>query len=110
MTKSDLINVVHQRQMDAPEGASIESVADGSSWRRREVEQAVNTIFDAMTDALVEQDRIEIRGLGSFRVKVRQARKGRNPRTGAEVTIPARMVPTFLPGKRLRALKPSRRS
>lgn len=88
MTKSDL----------------IESVAAEAPHRtKREVEGAVNTIFRSMSDALVNGERIEIRGLGSFRVKERMARVGRNPKTGAVVQIPARKVPHFTVGKALKA-------
>lgn len=82
----------------------IESVASTSteSWTKKDVEGAVNTIFKAMTDALVDGDRIEIRGLGSFRVKERMPRIGRNPKTGERVSIPARKVPHFTVGKHLK--------
>ncbi len=88
MTKSGLID-------------AVASAEDG--WSRRDAESAVNTIFGALSDALVAGDRIEIRGLGSFRVKDRRPRAGRNPRTGEPVTIPARKVPTFTVGKILKS-------
>lgn len=83
----------------------IESVATTSSvsWTKKDVEGAVNTVFQAMTDALIAGDRIEIRGLGSFKVKERMPRIGRNPKTGARVEIPARKVPHFTVGKHLKA-------
>ena len=62
----------------------------------------VNTIFDSMTEALRRSDRIEIRGFGSFQVKVREAREGRNPKTGEEVQIPAKQTPFFKVGKELK--------
>ena len=68
----------------------------------RETEQAVKAILDAMSDALVRGNRIEIRGFGSFSVSERPARIGRNPRSGASVAIPAKRVPHFKPGKALR--------
>ncbi|MCA9545391.1 MAG: integration host factor subunit beta [Alphaproteobacteria bacterium] len=83
----------------------IEHVADLADGRtKKDVEGAVNTIFDAMSQALVRGERIEIRGLGSFQVKERVERTGRNPKTGEAVTIPARKVPHFTVGKRLKAL------
>lgn len=88
MTKSDLIEAISTR---SPERS------------RRHVEDAVNAVFDSMTAALVRGDRVEIRGLGSFRVKERGARVGRNPRTGESVDIPPRRVPHFIVGKALRA-------
>lgn len=82
----------------------IEEVSRCSpSWSKREVEGAVNTIFRSMSSALVGGERIEIRGLGSFRVKERMARTGRNPKTGEIVAIPARKVPYFTVGKQLKA-------
>ena len=62
----------------------------------------VNAVFDRMTAALSTLDRIEIRGFGSFVVKQRPARKGRNPRTGEIVTVPAKKVPLFKAGRELR--------
>jgi integration host factor subunit beta len=64
----------------------------------------VNTIFDAMTDALRRGERIEIRGFGSFQVKVREARDGRNPKTGEMVNIPAKRTPFFKVGKELKEM------
>ena len=82
----------------------IERVAASqSSWTRRNVEGAVNAIFDSMADALTRGDRIEIRGLGSFQVKKRMPRVGRNPKTGTRVPIPSQRVPSFTAGKQLKA-------
>ncbi|MGH7841167.1 MAG: HU family DNA-binding protein [Candidatus Binataceae bacterium] len=69
----------------------------------RDAERLVNAAFDAMTDVLARGDRIELRGFGSFGVKPREARQGRNPRTGAAVAVPAKAVPFFRPAKELRA-------
>jgi len=69
---------------------------------KKDTEIVVNTIFDAMTEALKGGERIEIRGFGSFQVKVREAREGRNPKTGEEVHIPAKRTPFFKVGKDLR--------
>lgn len=62
----------------------------------------INAIFDSMVDALVQGDRIEIRGFGSFVVKQRRARQGRNPKSGALVSVAAKRVPFFKVGKELR--------
>ncbi len=62
---------------------------------KKDTEVVVNTIFDSMIEALKEGDRIEIRGFGSFQVKVREAREGRNPKTGEEVPILPRRVVVF---------------
>jgi integration host factor subunit beta len=81
----------------------IEEVAKAfPQFARRDAEGVVNTVFDTMTGALVRGDRIEIRGFGSFVVKQRQARDGRNPKTGAVVPVEAKRVPFFKVGKELR--------
>jgi integration host factor subunit beta len=68
----------------------------------RDVEVIVNTIFDSMTDSLGKGDRIEIRGFGSFEIRTRKPRLGRNPKTGASVEVGERSVPFFKVGKELR--------
>jgi len=69
---------------------------------RHHAELVVNTIFDTMQNALAAGDRIEIRGFGSFTVKTRIARVGRNPKTGDPVRIEEKRVPFFKVGKELR--------
>lgn len=69
---------------------------------QRDTEFAVKTILDAMSDALARGHRIEIRGFGSFSINRRPPRVGRNPRSGAQVVIPEKLVPHFKPGKALR--------
>ena len=68
----------------------------------RDVERIVTTIFDEITDALSNGDRVELRGFGAFSVKERGARTGRNPRTGAAVEVPSKFIPYFKTGKQLR--------
>jgi integration host factor subunit beta len=68
----------------------------------KDAEFAVKVILDALTDALAEGDRIEIRGFGSFALNYRPPRLGRNPKSGAKVQVPAKYVPHFKPGKELR--------
>ena len=68
----------------------------------RDVEVIVNTIFESMVDVLKKGERIEIRGFGSFEVRVRKPRVGRNPKTGASVQVGERKVPFFKVGKELR--------
>ncbi len=68
----------------------------------RDVERIVTTIFDEITDALAEGDRVELRGFGAFSVKERGSRTGRNPRTGEAVDVPAKYIPYFKTGKQLR--------
>jgi integration host factor beta subunit len=83
----------------------IESVAEKTPHiSKKDTEVVVNTIFDAMTDALRRGERIEIRGFGSFQVKVREARDGRNPKTGEMVNIPAKHTPFFKVGKELKEM------
>ncbi len=68
----------------------------------RDVEKIVETIFDEITDALANGDRVELRGFGAFSVKHRDARVGRNPRTGEAVQVEAKRLPFFKTGKGLR--------
>ncbi|WP_138380867.1 integration host factor subunit beta [Luteithermobacter gelatinilyticus] len=69
---------------------------------QRDVERIVNTIFEEITNALAEGNRVELRGFGAFSVKYRPARSGRNPRTGENVHVPEKYVPYFKTGKDLR--------
>ena len=69
---------------------------------QRDVERIVNTIFEEITDALANGDRVELRGFGAFSVKTRDARVGRNPRTGEAVSVDQKKVPFFKTGKLLR--------
>ncbi len=71
---------------------------------KHQVEVLVSTIFDGIREALMGGDKIEIRGFGSFRLRHRQAREGRNPKTGAWVNVPEKKVPFFKTGKELKAL------
>lgn len=87
MTKSELI----ERLVDRHEQLSV-----------RDVELAVKTMLDQMTEALSHGDRIEIRGFGSFSLHYRAPRVGRNPKTGESVSLTAKYVPHFKPGKELR--------
>ena len=68
----------------------------------RDVEKIVDTVFNEITDALADGNRVELRGFGAFSVKHRDARKGRNPRTGETVHVDAKRLPFFKTGKALR--------
>ena len=68
----------------------------------RDVENIVGAIFDEITDALADGNRVELRGFGAFSVKARPARTGRNPRTGAHVAVDGKAVPYFKTGKEMR--------
>ena len=69
---------------------------------QRDVERIVTTVFDEVAAALARGDRVELRGFGAFSVKHREARTGRNPRTGAAVDVAEKRVPYFKTGKQLR--------
>ena len=68
----------------------------------RDLERIVTTVFDQISAALARGDRVELRGFGAFSVRARDARTGRNPRTGDEVQVPDKVVPYFKTGKELR--------
>ena len=65
----------------------------------RDIEKLVNTVFDTITTALVEGNRVELRGFGAFSIRERKARLGRNPRTGEAVNVDAKRMPFFKMGK-----------
>ncbi len=67
-----------------------------------EVERVVDVFFDEITQRLAQGGRVELRGFGAFSTRERQARKGRNPRTGDTVDVPGKKVPYFKPGKEMR--------
>lgn len=69
---------------------------------KKEAELIVNTIFDSIGNALIEGDRVEIRGFGSFTIRERNSREARNPKSGEVVKIPAKKTPFFKTGKELR--------
>lgn len=87
MTKSDLIKRLSE---------------NNPHLTQRDVEKIVSTVFDEVTEALTRRDRVELRGFGAFSVRAREARTGRNPRTGEEVKVPDKVVPYFKTGKELR--------
>ncbi|OIO58903.1 MAG: integration host factor subunit beta [Alphaproteobacteria bacterium CG_4_10_14_0_2_um_filter_63_37] len=87
MTKSELIAEVADQ---------VENLS------RKEVEHIVNLMFDIMVEAMKNRRRIELRGFGTFGVKERDARQGRNPKTGEQVEVPSKLAPFFKPGKALR--------
>lgn len=88
MTKSELIDALSLR---------------GSLTKSR-AELVVNCVFDSMSDAMRRREGIEIRGFGSFTMRPRRAKAGRNPRSGEPVNVPAKRLPFFKVGKELRAL------
>ena len=84
MTKSELIARLAEQNPDL---------------YHRDIEKLVNTVFDTITNALVQGDRVELRGFGAFSIRERKARIGRNPRTGDAVNVDAKRMPFFKMGK-----------
>ena len=76
--------------------------ADNPDLRPEEVEQVVDIFFDEIAARLAEGGRVELRGFGAFSTRQRDARTGRNPRSGDSVSVPAKKVPYFKPGKEVR--------
>ena len=80
----------------------IARVAEKAGLKKSEAERAINAAIESLVEALSKGERTAIPGLGVFNVKVRKARKGRNPRTGKEIKIPARKVVSFTAAKSLK--------
>ncbi len=81
----------------------IEKVAEQvPTLTKRQAEVVVNTLFNCIRDSLQRGDKTEIRGFGSFRLRARRMKEGRNPKTGATVAVPAKKVPFFKAGKELK--------
>lgn len=89
MTKSDLVEKLSEKV---------------ASLTKKECEEIVDTVFENMKKALHKGEKIEIRGFGSFTVRTRRAKEGRNPKTGDKVAIPEKRIPFFKVGKELREL------
>lgn len=82
----------------------VEEVSRVSDLTKKHSEVIVETVFKSIVDALQRGDKIELRGFGSFRLRQRESRKGRNPKTGERVDVPPKRVPYFKPGKELKDL------
>jgi integration host factor subunit beta len=82
----------------------VDEVSRNSDLSKKDSEVIVQTVLDSIVDALKSGDKVELRGFGSFRLRERAARQGRNPKTGDKVQVPAKRVPYFKPGKELREL------
>ena len=82
----------------------VEEVARAAELTKKDSEVIVDEVFKNIILALNQGDKIELRGFGSFRVRQRDARRGRNPKTGEPVDIPAKRVPYFKPGKEVKEL------
>jgi integration host factor subunit beta len=82
----------------------VEEVSRVSDLTKKHSEVIVDTVFKSIIDALHRGEKIELRGFGSFRLRQREPRKGRNPKTGDKVDVPPKKVPYFKPGKELKDL------
>ena len=82
----------------------VDGVSRAVEMGRKESEVIVETVFGSIVKALHQENKIEIRGFGSFRTRQRKPRLGRNPKTGAQVEVPAKRVPYFKPSKDLKDL------
>ena len=80
----------------------VGKVADKIQLTKKQAETVVNILLNSITEALSEGDKVELRGFGSFRIRNRNPREGRNPKTGDTVQMPAKRVPFFKAGKELR--------
>src|SRR5918911_3812520 len=80
----------------------VEEVARAAELNKRDAEVIVETVFDSIIGALHNGEKVELRGFGSFRTRERGPRRGRNPKTGEPVDVPAKRVPYFKPGKELK--------
>jgi integration host factor subunit beta len=89
MTKAQLIERVSEQM---------------TTLNKRQIEVIVNTVFSSIRDSLHQGDKTEIRGFGSFRLRARRMKEGRNPKTGTAVSVPAKKVPFFKAGKELKEL------
>lgn len=87
MTKSSIIDSIAQKHPNVA---------------KKSVDYIVNQVFASIKEALVEDDKVEIRGFGSFKVRVKAAKKGRNPKTGETVDVPEKKIPYFKPGKEIK--------
>lgn len=80
----------------------VKSVAEKADLSRKDATDAVDAVFGAITEALSKDEKVQLVGFGSFEVRSRAERKGRNPQTGEEIKIPATLIPAFRPGKTLK--------
>lgn len=80
----------------------VSKVAESTGVSKKDADQVVNAVFESVTEALSEGDKVQIIGFGTFEVRTRSEREGRNPATGEMIKIPAGKVPAFKPGKALK--------
>ncbi len=82
----------------------VDEVSRATDLSRKDSEVIVEALFDSVVKALKNSDKLEVRGFGSFRIRKRKARQGRNPKTGERVDVPEKKVPYFKPSKELKDL------
>lgn len=82
----------------------VDEVARVVQVTKKQAETIVNIVFDSIVDSLRSGQKIELRGFGSFRLRSRKSRTGRNPKTGEKVEVPSKKIPYFKPGKELKEL------
>ncbi len=82
----------------------VDEVSRATELSRKDSEVIVEALFDSVVKALKNSDKLEVRGFGSFRIRKRKARQGRNPKTGERVDVPEKKVPYFKPSKELKDL------
>jgi integration host factor subunit beta len=82
----------------------VERIAAKVDLSKKDSEIVINTVFHCIIEALARNDKVELRGFGSFRTRKRKPRIGRNPKTGESVEVPQKRVPFFKPGKTLKKL------
>ncbi|WP_270237047.1 HU family DNA-binding protein [Lactobacillus delbrueckii] len=80
----------------------VSVVSEKTEFSKKESAQIVDALFASIEEALAKGEKVQLIGFGTFEVRERAARKGRNPQTGAEIEIPASKVPSFKPGKALK--------
>ncbi|GIM48495.1 transcriptional regulator [Collibacillus ludicampi] len=82
----------------------IEKTATKAGLTKKDAETAINSMLEVITEALAEREKVQLPGFGTFEVRERAERTGRNPATGEEITIPATTIPAFKAGKNLKEL------
>lgn len=80
----------------------VSNVAEKAEITKKEAEKVINALFSTIEEAMARGEKVQLVGFGTFEVRDRAARTGRNPRTGEEIKIPATKVPAFKPGKALK--------
>jgi DNA-binding protein HU-beta len=91
------------RYLNMKKAELIDAVATKSELTKQDSKKAVDALFETISNTLAKEEKIQLIGFGTFEVRERAARTGRNPQTGEEMTIPASKVPAFKPGKELKA-------